>query len=659
MTNDNPSALTNNPFSIHRAEHLGKDLHKFFAMQSLFSGKLGRQSLVLEGGRGCGKTMFFIYHTYESKKQQHKDPSTSNSLVLEKESILGVYFHAKSDVVTGFTHRDIPEIDWIRLFGHYLNLVVAQQISAIAEDIQSSHGIPDPSLEEAVCDECSCLLGFSPAPTSFQALTNQLRHSELELLRYISNPTRFPKPIVTLPGTLPKALADGIARHPKLISKVFHVFVDEFENLLEYQQRVVNTLIKTPSEHFVVDIGLRKEGWKTRHTLATGESISSPHDFKVFEFEVDLTPERYEELLIETCRKRLENFGVSGEHKNFDALSIKSYLGEYALQQEVTLILRNKDRTSLPYRDKLKKLLKKLVKDEKETRRIYSVLAEGPNEIINRLNYCLLLQGKRPDNLVKELEKHVAGQPSSYKEWLHNYELGVAFLLCRDAGVHKRYWGFTTFSLLSSGTIRYFLELCENAFTIAIRKGFNFTQPRPLTVDEQDAAAQAVSLRKVEEVDSYTPHGVNLKHMVGVLGAVFENLHEDPKVSEPERNHFNTRSEELSDTARSVLQSAVLWNVLQERPATKDKAPSSMGSDREFHLNHIYSPFFQISHRRKRSLYIRPEILEKILTSNLQSAKSAGRMLLSKRGLPITDKLESDGDFPLMQTELWIRGFER
>jgi hypothetical protein len=316
-------------------------------------------------------------------------------------------------------------------------------------------------------------------------------------------------------------------------------------------------------------------------------------------------------------------------------------------------------RSRLPYKDKLKKLLKKQVKDEREAQRLYTSLAGGPDEIINRLNYCLLLQGKRPTNLAQELEKHIEGQPSAYKEWLHNYEMGSVFLLCRDAGVHKRYWGFTTFSLLSSGTIRYFLELCENAFTIAIHKGFNFSQPRQLTVEEQDAAAQAVSFRKVEEVDSYTPHGINLKHMVGVLGTVFENLHEDPKVSEPERNHFNTRPEELSDTARSVLQSAVLWNVLQERPTTKDKSPSSIGSEREFHLNHIYSPFFQISHRRKRSLFIRSAILERILTGNLQNAKAAGRTLLSKRGLPPMEKLESDGDFPVMQTELWIRGFER
>ena len=54
---------------------------------------------------------------------------------------------------------------------------------------------------------------------------------------------------------------------------------------------------------------------------------------------------------------------------------------------------------------------------------------------------------------------------------------------------------------MSSGIIRYFLELCENAFNVAMRNGFNFDNARPLTIAEQDAAAQAVSARKVEEVD--------------------------------------------------------------------------------------------------------------------------------------------------------------
>lgn len=245
--------------------------------------------------------------------------------------------------------------------------------------------------------------------------------------------------------------------------------------------------------------------------------------------------------------------------------------------------------------------------------RLLKHLAFGEDEIINRLNLCLLLQNKDARLLSAELAKYMKNEPSKYKDWVHNYGMGVVFLLCRDLRVNKRYWGSTTFRLMSSGIIRYFLELCENAFNVAMRNGFTFAAARPLTIPEQDAAAQAVSARKVEEVDSYTPYGMHLKKFVSVLGSVFESLHEDKKISEPERNHFSTRPEELSEEARKVLRSALFWTILQERPLTKDKAPSSVGAEVEYHLNHIYSPYFQISYRRKRSLNIDPRLMNIML----------------------------------------------
>jgi hypothetical protein len=212
---------------------------------------------------------------------------------------------------------------------------------------------------------------------------------------------------------------------------------------------------------------------------------------------------------------------------------------------------------------------------------------------------------------------------------------------------------------MSSGIIRYFLELCENAFNVAMRNGFNFTAARPLTVHEQDSAAQAVSARKVDEVDSYTPYGMHLKKFVSVLGSVFESLHEDKKISEPERNHFSTRPEDLSEEARKILKAALFWTILQERPLTKDKAPSSLGAEVEYHLNHIYSPYFQISYRRKRSLYIDPTLMNVMLVGEVQSAKAAGREILARKTVTPTEELETEGQFSSAQGELWVRRFEQ
>src|SRR5574341_1412814 len=174
LGNDSAASLhLENPFSVHRAEHLGKDLYRYFARPELFSGRLGAKSLVVVGGRGCGKTMFFIYHTYESKRREFEDPRTSRTRVLESTNILGVYVHAKSDLVTAFTHRNLTDDDWKRIFGHYFNVIVAQQIARIGSDIKESYPL-DPQLERRACKEASLLLDLNPYAESYGDLADRL-----------------------------------------------------------------------------------------------------------------------------------------------------------------------------------------------------------------------------------------------------------------------------------------------------------------------------------------------------------------------------------------------------------------------------------------------------------------------------------------------------
>ena len=40
---------------------------------------------------------------------------------------------------------------------------------------------------------------------------------------------------------------------------------------------------------------------------------------------------------------------------------------------------------------------------------------------------------------------------------------GIVFLLAKESGLEKWYYGFDTYVMLSSGIVRYFLELCEQA----------------------------------------------------------------------------------------------------------------------------------------------------------------------------------------------------
>jgi hypothetical protein len=355
---------------------------------------------------------------------------------------------------------------------------------------------------------------------------------------------------------------------------------------------------------------MRNEGHKTFSTLISSEIISAPHDFDKFNFE-DLTESEYTELIIKICEKRLQQV-VEKCSLNDKYLDIRTYLGKYDYRDEINEIVDLKKQKSLQI--KIRNFIGVENKD-------LSVLIESSDPLILRLNLVLLNRGISPEIIAIELKKYNESEPSKFKDWIHNNKMGIIFLLCKEAKKDKQYVGFNTLKSVSSGIIRYFIEICEAAFKNAFRNGFSFNDPRELTYIEQTEACYYISKYKVNDVETYTPHSIRLKRFVMILGRIFSALHNSKTISEPEQNHFNTVISKLNLDSQNFIKNALLYSVLQKMEKTKIKSSSIQIENYEYHLNHIYAPYFQISARKKRSIYIPPETLQKIITSTDNEAK--------------------------------------
>ena len=51
--------------------------------------------------------------------------------------------------------------------------------------------------------------------------------------------------------------------------------LDEYENFLDYQQRVVNTYLKHAGQQYSFKIGVRELGWRCHATLNANEQLRS------------------------------------------------------------------------------------------------------------------------------------------------------------------------------------------------------------------------------------------------------------------------------------------------------------------------------------------------------------------------------------------------
>jgi len=649
VTNGIGNKAFQNPFSINRAEHLGADLYRYFAGANLLSGLLSGKSLVLQGGRGSGKTMFFMYHSYESKRLENLDPVTHRSRILEMERVLGIYFKAEPDLVTGFRRKGQDDEWWLDVFGHYFNVTICHQMCHIAADIKESKLAPIKD-EAKICVAISRNFGWeSNNLTTFKELAERLDGAEDSVLFYINNIDRQPKPFLSNASRAMRRFAEAIVKSISIGGLTFHVFIDEFENLESYQQKLINSLVKNPDKYLVFDIGVRKRGFKTFSTLAENEQISAGNDFRPFDLEEELSGGGYDRLIREICTKRLRTVSELNNCPEDDKrLKIESYLGSYDIREEVDLIVSGKRIPS--YLKEIETRLIKIADVEKRQELLEALTKSDP--MLSRLGLVLILQGKKPDQILAELEKYNSGLDSKFKEWLHNYGLGVVFLLCRDYRQRKRYFGYDTYLQLSSGIARYFIQLCFYAFDYANKDdSFIFGTEYKISIQVQDKAAYHLSVNKVDEIDTYPPVGHKLKRLVLVLGRIFEQLHKRPAISEPERNHFYTDYDALSASSREALNSGIMWAVFQPKPLTKIKSEKQPRGF-EYHLNHIYAPYFEISYRRKRRLDISVTDFNNLVDGDDTSVSAVVQKLGKVKVGTLSDLLQWQ-DMQSYQIDLW------
>jgi hypothetical protein len=612
------SSSFKNPFRQFRAEQFTDHLWSYYVPGS-FDERIGTRPIVVEGGRGSGKTMLFLCNSWRERKAEFEARQSGKfKNMLSADSFVGLYYKVDTSFVTALSEQGVEEETWAKLFATYLSASLVRELVDFLAACESSGFVKSGALS-ACFARISSLLGSNiDSPTVSQV--RDLLVSTLDGVEVAANnPAEIQNARGTLPGRLLQEAALALRANAPFQAVRFQIFIDEYESLLEYQQRQVNSLIKHSSAWLVYNISMRPKGMKTSRTIAASEHIEEPHDFTTFRPEAELSPDtqsddrRLEETLRSICQKRLRNLGLL-DGKDDRWFEIKTYLSGSTIDEELGRITEGK------HQEKTLKDLRKAIFDQtgdtEKTEQWYKTLGLEAKPEHARLHLCILRRAPQFRPSVAELaNEYVAWRQSGkvgskkYADWWHNTNAALTFLLAHEYKKPKEYAGFSTYCMLSSGIIRYFLELCEQAFDFAHSQGFHWGNPRELSVEEQTKAARYVSRYKVRDIERYHPYGAELRQLTLSLGRIFESLHKnkDTTLGEPEFNHFATSTSEIANDKsgmREILNSAVMWTVLQEKPPTKDKEVDMKIEAVDYHLNHIYSPYFGISYRRKRKIVV-------------------------------------------------------
>ena len=659
-------------FAKNRAEELPEDLWGQFVLPLDFESislQEKKKASVIVGGRGTGKTMFIKYHCHATQLSKRRKNIDLNSI-----KFIGIHWRPDTSFTPNINTEWVGK-HWESVFNTLISLSILVELSRFVNNVCNSQ-LNSPTLMKT--------LAYFKVPTSIQKvlgindslLISSEEHFQdalFEITNWIRMPTSANPPFVldlkqTTLLVIQKLKRDCI----EFSDTIFHIFIDEFENLNVEQQKIINSWLKHGQDPLLFSVAYKKHANVTCETK-TQEKLEERDDYRLIDveklyFDMD-NPKSFEILAAELLLLRLFDYlevsDISDVIKAYSEIESLQHRKKKEYQAQIIKIIEHifpslshsiiaadavTDSTLL---NKLKKsLIEDALKQKKE-----SVL--NPNDFINIrfpeasiINGVLLHRSRMSPKEIKiEFDKLVStGENINYKQWIQNYLVGTLLFLYN--GLPQRicpiYAGFSEFILMSKGNLRHFLELCFQSLSRAQNDFGSFNEQfiGSVPVITQTKATLTTSTNQFSKIVNSGVYGKYLQKIAYRLGIIF-SLHQKRKSqSEPEVNQFTIDISDVSlldPKVQTLLNEAKVWSVLIPYRSTKVKSESDI-EQTDYLLHPVLACHFGISPRKKRKTKFSPEQL------NIIFLESDDKFNLFLNELRKKLKLDEDDDSLITKT---------
>ncbi|MBD1203453.1 MAG: hypothetical protein H9533_04870 [Rhodobacteraceae bacterium] len=607
MTSTQEAAKLEELFGSFRAEWLREDIYRLFNEPQYFSYLAAPKSCVLVGGRGSGKTTALKCMSYEG---QHALGKFNNA----RPEFIGFYFKLNTNTVRSFSGSDQSIEEWNRLFGHFFNLMVCEEILNYLLWYETTF---DAAMQKAPLNlgRMATSLGLKSCD-SLEVLAAEIDSARLDLELYINNFSRA-RPTISPMQTPITVFLDELRLVKGHAATVYYIILDEYENLLDHQQRSINTLIKHSGENYFFKVGVRELGWRARSTLNPQETLISPADYERIHIEEQLQ-ESFPQFASEVCAARLraadlEQYGPPIDVKILlPGLTTKQESQRLGVAARVSEFRAQLTSSAMDVRIALL--------DDHEIF-VFLMLANGDYQAA-RLSLHSFAQREKEQVLRYE-----------------NYSYAALFAIGgKGRALNKYFCGHDVLAKITHRNIRFYMQLLNACIREQILSERSIVEP--IDPELQTKAARDVALTYLRELEGVSSHGALLTKLVLGLGRIFQVMAANPFGARPECNQFEVEDlprgggrEHESETDQLLIE-AVMHMALVRRPGTKLSAEWDTRSW-EYSLHPIFAPFFSYSHRQKRKM----SITEAELISLTRRPKETIKQLLGNRSALADDKL--------------------
>lgn len=616
---NNKLSELNEVFGSYRAEWLKNKIFDYFSEPAYFAGLLGNRPCVLQGGRGTGKTTVLMGLSYQGQF----DLNSNNIKEFDKLDYIGIYLRIDTNHVRAFEGKGLNGDRWQDFFAHYFNLVICFKILKFLK-WHKSFSSEDEVLSDNNCKIIAKSLLFNNISSSFDDLYSDMETEMYTFQSHINNIASLKDIELSLAGDPIKLITNKVLELKQFKGKMFYLLLDEYENLLDSQQVLINTLIKHSPQEYTFKIGVRELGWRRKHTKNARENLYEPADYILISIEKFLSVDnRFDDFAYQVCQKRIAALANDGESE----YEIKNSLKGLSMEDEAELLkvsetdmLKEYNRIDPKYTDKVKDLSS-----------LYKFFISYWAKVHN-------------ESLEEEIENY-ANDKKCWNTRYDNYKYSMLFKIRKGrgmVGIQKYYSGWDTYLKLANCNIRFLMELVYTAYEKHLDKGFKLNQPVDAAM--QTEAAREVGKKNIEELEGFWEHGADMTKLLHGLGRMFNSLARSYGKFRPEVDQISLEGE-ITPECRTIVSASVMNQALIRLEGNK---PNNIGDTKEYiYMVHpIYSAYFIYSYRRKRKMVITVDEFMNII----KNPEHAIEAVLSKRAEDMS-KQESSTQLNLFMDE--------
>lgn len=627
--------MVRNPFDINKAvDYTDEDLYKYWVNISLptgFNAMVKPDTLmpmIIVGSKGSGKTHVMKFYSYELQKiRLSHEKGHGLKAGFDKESFIGVYMRFSGMNANVFSGQGVSDERWVMLFAYYWELFIGETVLTKLIDMQGN-GLLGEFDEQGLVN---ALMGkFLNADTKCETLielNDYLSLLQKKLQYEIHNFKTFGKKEPAVEITLPvSALTYGIPNVLKDYVPYFkdrHILYlfDEYENIDELQQQVIQTLLREKPTSCTIRIGTRPYGIRTLKTIKGIEENIEGSEFEVLRLDDELrSTDRYSQFMEDICISRLKGVDIE--------LPKKTTLSDYIDNMPTDVLLDNAKRRKSTFnvnknlRNDLKKYKPQKLSDD-EINVILELLAFPDDLVIERASIELLYKKIKGKSVNLEADaRDIRKQAEAYfrKEYdkdndiasrLSYYRRDIIDGIARSAHLPIPYYGFDTLVELSCGTPRTLLRLLKNAFS---KQYFNtgeipFMKNNTLSIESQQAGIEGAYAWFYEE-NRIPNDDAGVTDMVRRLGKFLQNVRFSDLPPQCSIDIFSVNEDGLSPEARKSIQTLLMYSYLVPHGKRRKKNLDNKVS--VYKLNSILIPQWELSLEKRGNVELNDDDAEMI-----------------------------------------------